>query len=416
MFKPLSLYIGLRYTRAKRRNHFVSFIALTSMIGIALSLVVLITVLSVFNGFDQKIKQQIYGMVPHITVTGNNGKLADWQSLKKKVMSESGVLGAAPYVSGQGMLVRDGMVHPVMVTGILPTMENQISDLSSNIAHGSLSTLQPNKFNMAIGQNLADSLGVISNTAVNLYIPQVSVTPVGMIPRARQFHATTIFDVGNGFGFNSSFAFINLHDAQHLFGLGNDVSGLQLKVNNLFAAPIIAQKLQKKLGYDYQVGNWTQQYGAFYHAVQMEKSMMFFILILLVLIAAFNLVSGLVMAVTDKESDIAILRTFGATPNMIMRIFIVQGSTIGVVGTIIGLLLGLLLASHVTQVNNFIQQTFHVQLFTSNVYFVNYLPSKIEFSDVFKVSVAALVMSVLATIYPAWRAARVQPAEALRYE
>lgn len=416
MFKPLSLYIGLRYTRAKRRNHFVSFIALTSMIGIALSLIVLITVLSVFNGFDQKIKQQIYGMVPHVTVSGVGGKLKNWQSVEKTVMTEPGVLGVAPYVAGQGMLVRDGIVHPVMVTGINPKLETQISSLSSKVVRGSLTSLQPKQFNVAIGQNLADALGVISNTPINLYIPQVNVTPVGMIPRARQFHATTIFDVGNGFGFNSNFAFINMQDAQHLFGLGNNVSGLQLKVKNLFAAPVIAQRLQQKLGYNYQVGNWTQQYGAFYHAVQMEKSMMFFILILLVLIAAFNLVSGLVMAVTDKESDIAILRTFGATPSMIMRIFIVQGSTIGIVGTIIGLLLGLLLASHVTQVNNFIQNVFHIRLFTSNVYFVNYLPSHIEFSDVFKVCIAALVMSVLATIYPAWRASRVQPAEALRYE
>lgn len=416
MFKPLSLYIGLRYTRAKRRNHFVSFIAFTSMIGIALSLIVLITVLSVFNGFDQKIKQQIYGMVPHVTVTGDDGKLTDWLALKKTVMHQPGVLGAAPYVSGQGLLVHDGAVHPVMVTGILPAEENDISNLSAHMIRGNLNTLAPNQFNMAIGQNLADGLSVISNTPVNLYIPQVSVTPVGMIPRARQFHVSAVFNVGNGFGFDSSFAFINLQDAQHLFGLRNSVSGLQLKVSNLFAAPVIAQRLQKTLGYQYQVSDWTQQYGAFYHAVQMEKSMMFFILILLVLIAAFNLVSGLVMAVTDKESDIAILRTFGATPGMIMRIFMVQGSAIGVVGTIIGLFLGLLLASHVAQVNEFIQQTFHVQLFTSNVYFVNYLPSQIEFSDVFKVCVVALLLSVFATIYPAWRASRVQPAEALRYE
>jgi lipoprotein-releasing system permease protein len=416
MFQPISLFIGLRYTRAKRKNHFISFIALMSMIGIALSLIVLITVLSVFNGFDEQIRGRIFMMAPHIMVTGPDGRLSNWKAVAAQTTQTPGILGAAPFVTGQGMLDRDGSVQPVMISGIIPAEQNKVSDLGQKMVSGQLSNLKPGEFGIVIGKDLAGNLGLMLGDKVNLFVPEVSVTPVGVLPREKRFTVVGVFDVGNGWGFNSSFALMNLQDAQHLFEMNQSVSGIQLKTPDLFAAPKIAQGLQKTLGADYQVSDWTFQYGAFYHAVQMEKTMMFLILILLVLIAAFNLVSGLVMAVTDKQSDIAILRTFGATPMTIMKIFMVQGSVIGIVGTAIGLIGGLLLAANVTGLVNFLQNTFHVELFTSNVYFVNYLPSKIEFSDVSKVCLIALFMSVLATIYPAWRAARVKPAEALRYE
>lgn len=416
MFQPISIFIGLRYTRAKRRNHFISFISLMSMLGIALSLMVLITVLSVFNGFDEQIRQRIFMMAPHVTVTGADGQLQDWTVLKNRLLEEPGVRAISPFVTGQGMLDKNGEVAPIMISGVLPAYEDQVSNLSSKMISGHLDALKSDAFGIVLGRDLAGNLGLVVGDQVNLFIPQVSVTPIGIIPRAKRFTVVGIFDVGNGWGFNSSFALINLQDAQHLFETKQSVSGVQLKVNDLFAAPEIAAKVQKKMGYEYQVSDWTLQYGAFYHAVQMEKTMMFLILVLLVLIAAFNLVSGLVMAVTDKQSDIAILRTIGSTPLTIMKIFMVQGSVIGIVGTLLGLIVGLILAANVTQLVNFLQNTFHVELFTSNVYFVNYLPSKIEFSDVIKVCSIALILSILATLYPAWKASRIKPAEALRYE
>ncbi|MEM9242894.1 MAG: lipoprotein-releasing ABC transporter permease subunit [Pseudomonadota bacterium] len=416
MFKPASLYIGLRYTRSKRRNNFVSFISLVSMLGIAISLIVLITVLSVFNGFDQQIRQRIFNMAPHITVTGLDNKLTHWQTLQQQLMRTPKVISSTPYVNGQALLTNGNDVQAVLVNGILPQDAIYADSLGKKMIAGHLNNLKASHFDVVLGATLAESLGVIVGDKINMFIPQVSITPVGVIPRARQFTVVGIFDVGNGFGFNSSYAFIQLQDAQRLFNLGDAVSGIQLKVDNLFAAPVVSDQLQQKIGTTYQVNNWTDQYGAFYHAVKMEKTMMFLILVLIVFIAVFNLLSGLVMAVTDKQSDIAILRTIGATPTMIMKIFIVQGSIIGVVGTVIGLLGGLLLASHVTETVSFLQHILHRQLFTNNVYFVNYLPSKIELGDVVKVCVITLLLSVLSTIYPSWRAAKVQPASALRYD
>lgn len=416
MFRPASLYIGLRYTRSKRRNHFVSFISLASMVGIALSIIVLITVLSVFNGFDQQIRQRIFTMAPHITITGLDGRLSHWQSLAQQIDKRKDIIASAPYISGQGLLTNGDNVQPIMVEGILPEQQQKISELGKKMLSGSLNQLKPGQFGIVLGADLAANLGVLKGDKINLFIPQVSVTPVGVIPRARQFTVVGTFSVGNGFGFDSGYAFIDLQDGQRLFNLGDLVSGLRLKTTDLFAVPMISRQLEQQYSSDYQISNWTDVYGPFYHAVKMEKTMMFLILILLVLVAVFNLLSGLVMAVTDKENDIAILRTIGATPVMIMKIFVVQGSVIGFIGTAIGLIGGLLLAANVTEVVNVLQSTFHVQLLTNNVYFVNYLPSKIELSDVLKVCLTALVLSILSTIYPSWRAAKVQPAVALRYE
>lgn len=417
MFRPLALYIGLRYTRAKRRNHFISFIALTSMIGIALGVMVLITVLSVMNGFDQEIRNRIFGMANQVTISGINQAIPNWQSLSQQVSQQSDVVGVAPFVSGQGILISQGQPHPVMVMGVLPKQEASVSSLAQKMIAGKFEQLQPKQFGIVLGEQLAVMLGVDVGDKVNLMIPSVTVTPVALMPRFKTFTVVGIFRVGRGFGFEANLAYINMRDAQTLFQYGSDVSGLRLKIKDLYAAPRVAEEIAKHLTSDYQVSNWTMDYGSIMHAIALEKTMMFLILLLLIAISAFNLVSSLMMVVTDKRSDIAILRTLGATPKTIMSIFMVQGSVIGIVGTLMGLIGGIALATHVSELLTFIEQTFHVQLLSSNVYFyVNSLPSQLESGDIIKISLAALGMSFVATIYPAWRAARTEPAEALRYE
>lgn len=416
MFRPVAFFIGLRYTRAKRRNHFISFISLTSMLGIALGVTVLITVLSVMNGFDQEIRNRIFGMANQVLISTISGTVPKWQELSEEVKQQPGVTGVAPLVSGQGILVNQGQTHPVLITGIAPEREKMVSSIAKKMVTGEFSDLKPGKFGMAIGIELANILGVTVGDKITLLIPKITLTPIGAMPRFRQFTVVGIFKVGSGFGFDSDMAFINLKDAQMLYQIGDKVSALRLKVNDLYAAPRISRELAEKLPPSYQVSNWTESYGSYMHAVQLEKTMMFLILMLLIAIAAFNLVSTLVMVVTDKQADIAILRTLGATPKTILTIFMVQGTVIGVVGTLLGLLGGIALSKNVTEIVTFLEQTFHMRLFSSDVYFLNYLPSELAVSDVAQICIAALIMSFLATLYPAWRAARTQPAEALRYE
>ena len=415
MFRPFVLYIGLRYTRAKRRTHFISFISFTSMIGIALGITVLITVLSVMNGFDQEIRDRIFSIANQITIVSAK-PLIDWKSLSNRLSKQSDVIGIAPFISGQGMLTNAMKSHPTIVLGILPKQERSVSVIQDKIILGSFS-LKENKYGILLGEQLALSLNASLGDKVNLIIPSITITPIAAIPRFKTFTVAGIFRAGKNFGFDSDIAFIHMKDAQRLFQMNNKVSGLRLKLDNLYDAPRIAEKIAKELGEFYQVNNWTEDYGSLMRAISLEKTMMFFILLLLIAISAFNLVSSLMMIVIDKRSDIAILRTLGATPMTILSIFIVQGAFIGVLGTLLGLFFGLLLASHVTQIINFIEHTFNLHLLESNVYFfLNYLPSKIELPDVLRVCSTALIMSLIATIYPAWRAARVQPAEALRYE
>jgi lipoprotein-releasing system permease protein len=416
MFKPLSLYIGLRYIRAKRRNRFVSFISLVSMLGIALGVLVLITVLSVMNGFDQQIQLKLFSMAPHITVSGIGGTLHDWQTVAKKTAAILDVIASSPYVNGQGLLTIDNDVKPVVVQGILPQYEKNITTLQQKTVNGSFSKLKAGQFNIVLGDGLANSLGVIVGDKINLMIPKTSITPIGILPRFKRFTVAGIFHVGAGFGFDTGYAFINLQDAQKLFGLGDQVSGIQLKIKDLFDAPQLSLTIQRKLGFEYQIANWTDLYGEFYHAVKMEKTIMFFILLLLIAIAAFNLVAGLVMLVNAKKADIAILRTFGATPRTIMNIFIFQGLIVGFTGTLLGVIGGVLLSLNVTRLVDFLQNLFHVVLFTPNVYWVDFLPSQLQLSDVWEICIIALLMSLIATIYPAWSAARTKPVEALRYE
>ncbi|MBA3536220.1 MAG: lipoprotein-releasing ABC transporter permease subunit [Tatlockia sp.] len=414
MFKPLALYIGLRYTRAKKRNHFVSFISLSSMLGIGLGVMVLITVLSVMNGFDEEIHKRFFGMAPEITVSGRNGQIADWRKLETELKNTPGVTAIAPYIGAQGLLTHEGQILPIVLTGIDPQQEQAVTHLKDKLVVGNMADLQ--HFGIILGRGLATNLGVMVGDKVTIMIPAASVTPAGMIPRFKRFTVAGIFTAGAGFNFDTKLAFINMADAQKLMQYGDNVSGLKLKVRNIYEAPALSEKLAEKLGYDYEVGNWTQQFGEFFHAVKLEKTMMFLILLLIIAVAAFNLVASLVMVVNDKQSEIAILRTLGATPSSILWIFIVQGMMVGIVGTLIGLVGGLILASNATSIVNGIQSILHTQLLSSNVYFVDYLPSKIMFSDLWQICVVALLMSFVATIYPAWRASKTVIAEALHYE
>jgi lipoprotein-releasing system permease protein len=416
MYNPVSFFIGLRYTRSKRRNRFVSFISLISMLGIALGVTVLITVLSVMNGFDQQIRERIFTLVPHVTVTGYNNTLSNWRPLEKRIEKMPHVTGIMPVVVGQGLLSKDGVTAPALVNGILPQDVASVSALNSKVVEGKLSDLKSGNFGIMLGDALAANLGLIQGDSVNLITPKASITPVGVIPRFKQFKVDGIFHAGSGFGFDTGFAYINMADAQKLFMMGSSISQFQIKVDNLFAAPKIREQMQKALGPKYIVSDWTAQYGAFYHAVQMEKTMMFLILLLIIAVAAFNLVSSLMMMVNEKEADIAILKTIGATPKKIMSIFMIQGFVIGATGTILGLIGGIVLSLNVTRVVNIIQNVFNVQLVNANVYFVSFLPSQLQFSDLWHVCLVAFILSVLATLYPAWQASKIQPAEALRYE
>lgn len=416
MFRPISLYIGLRYTRAKRRNHYISFISLASVIGIALGVMVLITVLSVMNGFDTEIKDKIFGMAQQVTVQTLQGSVPNWVSLNDKLKSQPNVLAAAPYIQNQGMLNYGNQTSGVLVNGINPTLQKNISVLHEKVVEGSMKSLKPRSFGIVIGRKLADDLGVSVGDRVKLITPQATMTPVGIIPTYKLFKVVGVFEVGGGFGFDRSMVYINLSDAQALYRMGKSVTGLALKINDLYNAPTVAYNIAGTLSSDYVVGDWTRQYGAFFKAIRMEKTMMFVILMFIIAVAAFNLVSTLVMVVTDKQADIAILRTLGASPRAIMRIFIVQGSVIGIFGTLLGVIGGIILALNATEIVSAIERLFHVKFISSSIYFINYLPSRLEWSDVWHIGLAALAMALLATLYPAWRASRTQPAEALRYE
>ncbi|AWN73328.1 lipoprotein-releasing ABC transporter permease subunit [Legionella anisa] len=414
MYKPLALFMGLRYTRSRKKNHFVSFISLSSMLGIGLGVMVLITVLSVMNGFDQQIHNRFFGMAPEITVSGPNERLSNWPEVAKEIQTIPEIKALAPYVGGQGLMVNDGQVLPIVLTGILPEKEQQMSHLQDKLLAGSLNNLKD--FGIILGRGLADSMGMMIGDKVTVMIPQATVTPAGMIPRFKRFTVVGVFSAGSGFNFDTKLAFINMGDAQKLLQMGDEVTGIKMKIDNVYQAPELSNQLSNLLGGEYQVGNWTQQYGAFFQAVKMEKTMMFLILLLIIAVAAFNLVSSLVMVVNDKQAEIAILRTIGATPSTILWTFIVQGMMVGIVGTLFGLLGGLVLAKNATTIVNHLQSWFHVKVLSSSIYFVDYLPSEILFSDLWKVCVMALLMSFLATIYPAWRASKTVIAEALHYE
>ncbi|OWJ91473.1 ABC transporter permease [Pseudomonas sp. A46] len=416
MFRPLSLYIGARYTRAKRRNYFVSFISLTSMIGLALGVLVMILVLSVMNGFDHEMRTRVLGMVPHATVE-SAVPISDWRKLAAGVARHSEVQAVAPYTQVQGLLTADGKVQKVLVNAVDPHEEAKVSIIGDFFRQGSLADLRAGEFGMVIGDRAAAKLGVGIGDKVTFVLPEVAVTPAGVFPRMKRFTVVGIFHVGAG-ELDGFLAMANLSDVARLKRWQPDqAQGLRLKLNDLFQAPQVAWQVAGELkGEDFYARDWTRTHGNLYQAIKMEKAMIGLLLLLIVAVAAFNIISTLVMVVTDKRGDIAILRTLGATPRQIMGIFMVQGTVIGVVGTLIGGVLGILAALNVSDAIALLERGLGHKFLSADVYFIDYLPSQLMTEDVVLVCSAALVLSFLATLYPAWRASRTQPAEALRYE
>jgi lipoprotein-releasing system permease protein len=415
MFKPLIFYIGLRYTRAKRRTQFISFITLTSVLGIALGVTALITVLSVMNGFEAELRERILGMTSHATVTGKFGQLDDWRELDQKLKGYPHVEGAAPFISGQVMINADRRVSGTMLNGILPDYETKVSEVADKMKSGKLTDLVPGQYGIVLGLELANYLGVMTGDKITVISPQINSTPAGIVPRMRRFTVVGVFQVGM-YEYDRNMALINIEDAAKLFRMDNSVSALRIKLDNLFEAPQITHAMAADLYGEYQVSDWTLAHSNFFRAIQTEKRVMFIILLLIVAVAAFNIVSTLVMVVTDKRGDIAILKTQGLTSGSIMGIFMVLGSIIGIVGTALGTLGGIVLALNVETIVPAIEKLFQVQFMAADVYYISELPSKLVWSDVYAIAGMAFFLSLLATIYPAWQASRINPAEVLRYE
>jgi lipoprotein-releasing system permease protein len=411
------LVIGLRYTRAKRRNHFISFISLISMGGMALGVAALIVVLSVMNGFQEELRSRILSSISHVEIRGmgQGGGLPDWQSVAEVVRKHPQVIGVAPYVEGQGLLAVGDNVRGVLVRGVDPQLETAVADFAKHMRRGRFDELKPGEFGIILGSDLATRLNIPVGERVMLVTPQAQVTPIGAMPRLKQFRVVGIFE----FGLNDAdgnLALINIADAQKIYQLGDAVSGVRLKLDDLFAAPRVARELAGKIRVDAQLRDWTLMNANFFRAVALEKKMMFIILTLIVAVAAFNIVSTLVMVVTDKQADIAILRTLGAPPSSIMKIFMVQGVVIGVIGTMLGLIGGTLLAANLDVVVPALERMIGTRLWDKNVYLISELPSQIHMADVTLIMVMSFALALVATLYPSWRASRVQPAEALRYE
>jgi lipoprotein-releasing system permease protein len=409
------LLVGLRYTRAKRRNHFISFISATSMAGIALGVAALIVVLSVMNGFQKELRARILGVASHVQVSGANNRLEDWRGIAQIAAKEPRVVASAPFVNAQGMLSNGQAVRGSVVRGIVPEMEDKVAEIGQHMRAGKLEALKPGEFGIVLGSELARALGALKDDKIALIAPQGLVTPAGVVPRLKQFTVVGIFEVGM-FEYDSGLALVHLEDAQKLYQMGDAVSGVRLRLDDLFAARNVARELMSKVDSSYFATDWTRSHANFFRAVEIEKRVMFIILTLIVAVAAFNIVSTLVMLVTDKQADIAILRTVGASPGSIVQIFMVQGALIGVIGTIAGVVGGVILALNVDTVVPFIESVLGFKFLAKDVYYISDLPSDVLVGDVVTIGLVSLVLSFLATLYPSWRASKTNPAEALRYE
>ena len=415
MIKPLELMIGLRYIRAKRRNHFISFISTTSMLGIALGVWALITVMAIITGFHKDLQSRILFVTPHVTISAHGGYLGDWQPLSEVLADYPNVQAQAPFVLVQGMLTKGANVSGSLVRGIDPEREGDVSEVMKHIIEGDADELQSGSFGIILGKYLAQSLGVGVGEKVTLIVPKGKITPAGLIPRLKRFTVVGLFEI-DMYEYDSGIALIHIDDAARLLSAKGEISGLRLKLDDVEQARRVRHELSGVLGGQYRVRDWTQEHANFFRALEIEKRVVFIVLLLIIAVAAFNIVSTLVMVVTDKRSDVAILRTLGMSPGGVMRVFMVQGVFLGVTGTVIGAVLGVLTALNIETLVPAIENLFNTELFPGDIYIISEFPAQMRWTDVGRITGASLLMSFLATIYPARRASAVKPAEALRHE
>jgi lipoprotein-releasing system permease protein len=416
MFYPLELFVGLRYLRARRRNHFVSFISIASLLGIALGVAALIVVLSVMNGFEGELRERLLSMTSHASVSARHGGLANWKELLEKANAAPEVVAAAPFVELEGMLTRGNELAPSRIRGIAPELETGVSRVGQHLLMGELGSLEPGKRRIILGKSLAMILGVNPGDPVTLMVPEGNARTGSVTPRLARFVVSGIFEVGLQEQ-DSTLALINLEDAAAMAGLGESVTGIRLEYRDIFRAPVLASKWVSSLGdAGLQSRDWSVENASYFRAIAIEKTMMSLILMLVVAVAAFNIVSSLVMLVSEKKTDIAILRTVGLSPGSVVKTFMIQGSVLGWAGTILGIATGVALAKNLNTVVPALESFFGFEIFPSSVYYITSLPSDLRTIDVLWIGGTALVLTLLATIYPARRAAAVEPAEALRYE
>lgn len=415
VINSIEVFIGLRYTRAKRRNNFISFISLISMMGVGLGVMALIVVLSVMNGFENQLRERILGMVSHITVSSYDNRLENWSDLASIVKKNENVIGYAPYVEAEAMLSNRSSVSGAIIRGINPEFENTVSEIHQHMIIGELSDIKEGAFGIVLGSGLADSLDVIVGDRVTMITPQSTISPIGVLPRLKRFNVVGIFEIGV-YEYDKATAIVHTQDASTLFRLDGKVSGLRLKLSDMDAAPRVRYELRDQLGVDFWVSDWTLRHSNYFKAIQTEKTVMFIILSLIVAVAAFNIVSTLVMVVTDKQADIAILRTLGMSPRSILAIFMIQGILIGVIGTVIGVVLGVIISLNIETIIPALEHFFQTQFLPTGVYPITELPSDMEWNDVMSIAILSFTMSILATFYPALKAGHTDPAEALRYE
>ena len=430
MFQPLSAFIGLRYTKAKKDNHFISFISLASVIGIALGIIVLITVLSIMNGYVKGIQERHLGMLSHVTVSDTDWVLPQWEKRRRQVLENPQVTGAAPFIESQVMLKEADTVQATLLEGVLPNFEKDIGTINRYIQTPegapeklSLNVLKAGGYKIVLGETLAKTLGVSIGETITLLSPkkqnflseEETPSPEDLIPILKDFEVAATFKVDLNI-YDKSVAYIHMNDAAELFDMGKNVTGIRAQISDIFKAKQVTTEIANNSTDDFLITNWTTQHSTFFKALQLQKTMLFLVLLLIIGVAAFNLISTLIMVVTDKESDIAILRTLGMSPSQVMRVFIIQGGLLALIGTVIGVLLGVLVASNVSAIVQWVEQLINVQLLNAEIHGITHIDAKIEWGDVILISISAFLLSVLATIFPAWKASKVQPAEALRYE
>ena len=415
MIRPVALFIGLRYTRARRRNHFVSFISGVSILGITVGVWALITVLSVMNGFERELRERILSVASHATVNARSGWLNDWPALTESIVEHPEVLATAPFIYGQGLLTRANTVSGVLIRGVLPEREASVSTILEHLIAGARNPLSKGDWKIVLGTQLARSLGVGVGDRVTLIAPKGRITPAGLLPRMRRFEVSAIFEM-NMYEYDSGIALIHLDDAAQLLETEGGVSGVRMRLQEIYRAPLVRAQLQERLGRAFHISDWTREHENFFTALKIERRVMFVILMLIIAVAAFNIVSTLVMVVTDKRADVAILRTLGLAPLHVMVVFIVQGVVIGFGGTLAGGALGVLTAINIETLVPWVENLFGIEFFPASVYVISDFPAQLRWPDVYLISGVSFLVCLLATLYPAWRASRTQPAEALRYE